>query len=259
MFYEWFRMQLFQRFRKKHLFGTISFPSLQRRFTHDTCPTEPKAPQYANPLLSLKVELVGARELVKRDRWLRTTDPYAILQVGLMKKKSSVQEDTLNPIWGETFFFTYHPESNLEITIFDSDMAWADDVLGYCKVQMKKISEEMKKSEEQGLRGWNTWFLLETPPSDPSKYVQGRLYINFDILDVSKKEHEKTKYSNILLPHPIPIGPPQKLIKNVPNPWWNFANTSSGENLGPPNRKYRILSLDGGGVRGILSSGHSSF
>jgi hypothetical protein len=193
--------------------------------------------------------------------------------------KSSVVENTLNPVWGETFYFTFDPNYDLEVTLFDSDFAFADSILGYAKTSLKHIQEEIKKAEEQGERSWNTWFLLEAPPAEPKLYVQGRVYMNFSIIDLSR-ESDTEKIEQLPLPHPLPMDPEEVKIKNQVNPWvsqtifdqslaWSEQKqaeglTSSGDYLHyhaphmstiPPSQKYRILALDGGGVRGILSAG----
>lgn len=35
--------------------------------------------------------------------------------------KSSVSSNTLNPLWGETFYFTYHEDTVVEATVYDQN------------------------------------------------------------------------------------------------------------------------------------------
>ena len=52
----------------------------------------------------LRVTLASASNLRNVDR-IGTSDPYAVLTVGSLKKHSTVKDNNLNPVWNETFEF----------------------------------------------------------------------------------------------------------------------------------------------------------
>ena len=56
-----------------------------------------------NDKLSLKVQVISARNLKIGDKKSQSSDPYVVIKVQGRKKTTQVKEKTLEPEWNETF------------------------------------------------------------------------------------------------------------------------------------------------------------
>lgn len=79
-----------------------------------------------------------------------------------------------------------------------------------------------------------------TPPQIP----QGRLYLKFRI---DKLKNLQVKLPHVVPPAAIPLSTIREAPKKTLREW--------AEGARPPNRMFRIICLDGGGVRGVLTAG----
>jgi len=99
------------------------------------------------------VELLRARALMNTDTYMvdGTSDPYAIMELGVEKKKATVQPNTVNPEWNEKFkFISSNPDFEIfSIQIFDDDSGVAstvgvngDDFLGAAEIHVREIKAQ---------------------------------------------------------------------------------------------------------------------
>lgn len=87
---------------------------------------------------TLRVTLVSAKDLNDKD-WFGKMDPYAVLELGSCKQKSSVHKrGGKNPIWHQDFTFALTGESNMTITLYDKDLI-SDDYIGKCTVLLDQV------------------------------------------------------------------------------------------------------------------------
>lgn len=71
------------------------------------------------PEMKLKVTVIAADALYKRDL-LRNPDPFVVMTVdGSQTKSTSVIKRTVNPYWNETFYVDANPTSKLALQVFD--------------------------------------------------------------------------------------------------------------------------------------------
>jgi hypothetical protein len=80
--------------------------------------------------LSYFVKVIRAREILSKDS-NGFSDPYATLRMkGCKDVQTRVEDNTLSPVWEETFFYTqWAQEETLTISLFDRDHI-SDDFLG---------------------------------------------------------------------------------------------------------------------------------
>ena len=79
--------------------------------------------------LMLAVKVVEASNLVKTDA--DSSDPYCVLKIAGIEKKTKVIDCTVNPIWNQTFYFDIpsYSTNELLIKVFDKDKLSKDDLL----------------------------------------------------------------------------------------------------------------------------------
>ncbi|KAG9287576.1 hypothetical protein G9A89_019637 [Geosiphon pyriformis] len=89
----------------------------------------------------LRVCVVEARELTDKDI-VGKSDPYVELWIDeKYKQRTTTKDNTLNPIWNETFHFNIpnHKKHILHIRVLDSDVATSDDTIGTAKVDLQDV------------------------------------------------------------------------------------------------------------------------
>ena len=93
---------------------------------------------YANNLM-LAVKVVEAKYLKPVDR--NNCDPYCVLNINGIKKKTRVIDCTINPIWNHTFYFdiSSYSTNELSIKIFDKDKLSKDDLLFQLTIPVNKF------------------------------------------------------------------------------------------------------------------------
>ncbi|CAB9500600.1 Synaptotagmin-6 [Seminavis robusta] len=70
---------------------------------------------------------------LEQDNWIKDVD-YGF-------QKSSIKNDNLNPVYGESFTFNIPTLDNMVLTckIKDDDTGSFDDKLGWCKINLEKL------------------------------------------------------------------------------------------------------------------------
>lgn len=101
------------------------------------------------------------QELYENDmkRKMGTSDPYVVVrlvQIGShsksQKKKTPIIKRELNPVWttGNVFMFKMDTETaTLQLTVFDWDLASADDFMGEARIQLAKDGDDQILLEYQ--------------------------------------------------------------------------------------------------------------
>ena len=87
----------------------------------------------------LAVKVVEAINLKAAD--INTSDPYCILKLNNIEKKTRVIDSTLNPKWNQYFYFdiTSFSTNELSIKIFDKDKLSKDDLLFELNIPIKNL------------------------------------------------------------------------------------------------------------------------
>ncbi|KAH9307779.1 hypothetical protein KI387_035690, partial [Taxus chinensis] len=96
----------------------------------------------------VKVRVVNGTDLVIRDRWRRSSDPYVILKLGSTEMgRTSIAKANLHPTWNEEFVFLI-TEANclLKLEIWDHDTI-RDDKMGNAEIDLKPLMENEAKLE----------------------------------------------------------------------------------------------------------------
>uniref|UniRef100_A0A7S4L6M3 C2 domain-containing protein n=1 Tax=Paramoeba aestuarina TaxID=180227 RepID=A0A7S4L6M3_9EUKA len=82
------------------------------------------------------------------------SDPYVVLQLGKMKKKTAYVRKNLNPVFNEEFEFDILDSNmDLKVQVWDWDRYKADDAIGGCLIPINVLPEEQML---------NTWVFLNT-------------------------------------------------------------------------------------------------
>ena len=70
---------------------------------------------------------------LEQDNWIKDVDYGA--------QRSSTKNDSLNPVYGETFRFTIPSLDNMVLTckIRDEDVGSRDDKLGWCRIKLDQL------------------------------------------------------------------------------------------------------------------------
>ena len=99
----------------------------------------------------LEVIIMSGRHMPKMDLF-GSCDPYIVLQYSDQKYQTSVQSNTFDPSWSETFVFSFDPathlsrlrnnqSANLMLRVFDHDMVGKHDKIGYGIVSGQRLSQ----------------------------------------------------------------------------------------------------------------------
>ena len=90
-------------------------------------------------ILMLVVKVIEEKNITAADG--DTSDPYCVLKVAEMEKKTKIIDCTLNPIWNQIFFFDIKSYSTNEllIKIFDKDKLSKDDLLFQWIIPINKL------------------------------------------------------------------------------------------------------------------------
>ena len=86
------------------------------------------------------VRLIEGKNLIVKD--IKTSDPYCVLTIGQQKWKSKTKYKTLNPLYNETFAFSWNGVDHLVVEVFDKDELTKDDHMGKAEVHMEPLLRE---------------------------------------------------------------------------------------------------------------------
>jgi len=111
-----------------------------------------------------------------------TSDPYAVITMGVETCTSSVKLNSLHPVWDEKFkFISSNPDFEvIALTLYDEDTT-TDDLLGFVELKVKEIQDAGRivrsfelKNEERGITSgevdiefeWEEMFEMSTTKSE---------------------------------------------------------------------------------------------
>jgi len=90
----------------------------------------------------IQVTVVEARGLPKSDHMSHKSDPYCVLFLERQKEKTRTVKKTLNPKWQADFeFYVSEPNACLEVSVFDWNRIFADELLGKASVQVSTLKD----------------------------------------------------------------------------------------------------------------------
>lgn len=88
----------------------------------------------------LRVHVVEAQNLVNKDL-IGKSDPYVVLNLGSIKKETSVIPNCLNPKWDYWCEFESDANSELKIHVWDRDEGMRDETLGHTSVDVALVAK----------------------------------------------------------------------------------------------------------------------
>ena len=107
------------------------------------------------------VTVKEARNLAAKDS-NGLSDPFARLQLGNNKKKSSTQKKTLNPKWDESFDFATDADQEwLRITLWDWDLVGSSEFMGQAMIQLPNLNN-FDELNEFNNRYQDVWLVLSS-------------------------------------------------------------------------------------------------
>jgi len=94
-----------------------------------------------NTKSKLVVAIVEARDLLVKD--LYSSDPYVVLQVGDVQRKTSVVKSNLHPVFNEEFDFEvdFSEAAELKLRVFDKDLFKKDDFMGSASIALDSLQD----------------------------------------------------------------------------------------------------------------------
>lgn len=99
------------------------------------------------------VRVIRATNLPAADKDGKS-DPFLALHAGIIKVKTKVQKNTLNPVWEETFELRVaDPADPILVRVKDYDKFGSNDVLGEAAFRLDKYEENVKAPLSIGLKG----------------------------------------------------------------------------------------------------------
>lgn len=133
--------------------------------------------KYPIPEGLLRVQIPEAQELVKSDFSLigkGSPDPYAVLEVGAQKFRTETKKNQSNPKWDEIFeaFVDNSTGQELEIFLYDHDLASKDSKIGNVDIKIQSVVEEgmqdiwlpLEKAKQGKVHLRLEWFSLSNDP-----------------------------------------------------------------------------------------------
>ncbi|GFN89716.1 extended synaptotagmin-like protein 2 [Plakobranchus ocellatus] len=135
--------------------------------------------RYPQPQGVVRVKIVEAKDLIAADFKLvgkGTSDPYAVVKVGAKTVKTSIINNTLTPVWNETFELIVDSADGqlLYIDVLDDDPGSKDDELGRVSMDLSKLKNDGFEDEWLPLEGVKqgtihvqlTWLWLANDPEE---------------------------------------------------------------------------------------------
>ncbi|KAL1523406.1 hypothetical protein AB1Y20_018346 [Prymnesium parvum] len=116
----------------------------------------------------LQLSVVEARGLAPMD-FSGTSDPYCVVQCGVVKARTRTIGRTVNPKWNETFRWQVAPQAELQVDVYDRNVLSSDYFLG---TVLLKVDDFLIVSEAG--RVHDRWCALQ-PRTAKDDHVQGEI------------------------------------------------------------------------------------
>lgn len=125
---------------------------------------------YSDDLWSVTVRLVSARQLKAADLFTRSSDPYALLRLDGVERRSRVVHKSLNPHWQQTFTWISDAKpKTLRVEVCDWDQIGKHDSLGGCELQLDQLpSSSQASSDNSGASNVEQSWMGELKLSGPN-------------------------------------------------------------------------------------------
>jgi len=116
---------------------------------------------------------VGAKALRSANFWTQGLSPVCKIRMGMIEEQTAPLggDDALtDPVWGQQFLLDFNPLGLLDIAVTNEQYLMSEEI-GRVRMTVSSIMEGMNIAEGQGLKTWETYFLLltEQHTSDPYK------------------------------------------------------------------------------------------
>ncbi|XP_041372347.1 extended synaptotagmin-2-like [Gigantopelta aegis] len=103
--------------------------------------------RYPQPQGVLRISLVEAKDLIKADISITgkgKSDPYATASVGALTFQTKVIDNTVNPLWNQTFEAIIDAADGqmLDLFVLDKDPGNKDDKLGDVQIEISQVKEK---------------------------------------------------------------------------------------------------------------------
>ena len=166
--------------------------------------------KYPIPEGLLRVQIPEARELVKSDFSLigkGSPDPYAVLEVGAQKFRTETKKNQSNPKWDEIFeaFVDNSTGQELEIFLYDHDLASKDSKIGNVDIKIQSVVEEgmqdiwlpLEKAKQGKVHLRLEWFSLSNDPLH-FRYTKENESVAVLIVKLIKAQNLPSRKSSVL-------------------------------------------------------------
>lgn len=166
--------------------------------------------KYPIPEGLLRVQIPEARELVKSDFSLigkGSPDPYAVLEVGAQKFRTETKKNQSNPKWDEIFeaFVDNSKGQELEIFLYDHDLASKDSKIGNVDIKIRSVVEEgmqdiwlpLEKAKRGKVHLKLEWFSLSNDPLH-FRYTKENESVAVLIVKLIKAQNLPSRKSSVL-------------------------------------------------------------
>lgn len=166
--------------------------------------------KYPIPEGLLRVQILEARELVKSDFSLigkGSPDPYAVLEVGAQTFRTETKKNQSNPKWDEIFeaFVDNSKGQELEIFLYDHDLASKDSKIGNVDIKIRSVVEEgmqdiwlpLEKAKRGKVHLKLEWFSLSNDPLH-FRYTKENESVAVLIVKLIKAQNLPSRKSSVL-------------------------------------------------------------
>ncbi|KAL7721007.1 Synaptotagmin [Entamoeba marina] len=101
-------------------------------------------PQMKTIPTALKVGILSARNIKKKDVLDGTNDAYCVMEIFKKKMKTRILELSVNPTWNEYFYIAAPLDETIKFTVYDHDRIGKDDEVGHATMFVPDLSPSEK-------------------------------------------------------------------------------------------------------------------